>query len=150
MPFFSACNKAALRAGCAAWINGDFSSPSLQCFYMSSIFSLIAMILMCPVMSWKYRRAKLVCYFVSPRVGLRKWGWCGRNRHQPPMYCFKAQEWCQVRRAVPVTAAVHLRSMRFCTFVVKKKCPPGINFQGRIQSWYQESWLYSSLPAIST
>lgn len=30
-----------------------------------SVFSLIARILMCPVMSWKYRGAKLVCCLTS-------------------------------------------------------------------------------------
>lgn len=84
----------------------------------------------CYVLEIQESKASLLLNFVSPRVGLRKWGWCGRNRHQTPMYCFKAQEWCRVRRAVPVTAAVYLRSM-FLHICGKKEMPTWNKFPGK-------------------
>ena len=92
----------------------------------------------CYVLEIQESKASLLPNFASPRAGLRKWGWCGRNWHRSPVHRFKAQGRCRVGKAVPATTAVHLRSTLFCTFVVKKKPLPGINFQGRIQSSYQE------------
>lgn len=122
-------------------LHAGFPSPSTECLCVlcRSVFDFNSKdsYELCYVLEIKESKACLLFNFVSPQVGLRKWDWGGRNWHPSPVYCSKAQVRCQVRGLCqpPLLSACGQSILHIWG---KIETPPGIKFQGRIQSWYQE------------